>query len=133
MNIGIIEYSKYEERVLLNQHFVIENLFRIVQEDRTYRNFRVVDKAGKLLLTTDFRESDQGAEYLNMAKIQKDVEQVGTTYDAFKTPSTTYKYKTTWKVNGGICKGKKDAFQYAEQINNKARLLLEKYVSRQES
>ncbi|MBX2948064.1 MAG: hypothetical protein KF704_02200 [Crocinitomicaceae bacterium] len=128
MNIGIITYTKYEERVLLNEHFVIDDLLRIVQEDETYRRFRVVDGKGNLLVSTDYRDTGQGAEYLNMARLEKDVETVGTTYDAYKMPSTTHKYKTSWKVNGGICKGKRDAHQYAERINRKARLILERYI-----
>lgn len=130
MNIGIITYIRYEERVLLNKHFVIEDLFAIVQDDKEYRKFQVVDKKENLLLSTDYSEVEQGAEYLNMARLEKHVEILSTTYDAYKTPSTTHKYKTTWMVNSGICKGKKDAQDYAERINRKARITLEKYIEK---
>lgn len=130
MNIGIIEYSEYEERVPLNQHFVIDNLFRIVQEDETYRAFHIVDGEDNVLLSTVYDEAKKNIEFLYMAKIEKDVELIGTDYYAFRTPSTKHKYKTTWKVNGGICRGKKDAEQYAERINSKARLLIEKYLTK---
>lgn len=128
MNIGIITYNKYEERVILNEHFVIDDLFSIVQHDTEYRRFQVVDGRENLVLTTDFRESGCGAEYLTMAKLERSDELIGTEYNGFKTPSTTHKYKTVWKVNGGICKGKWDAHQYAERINGKARLILERYI-----
>lgn len=128
MNIAIITYTKYEERVLMDQHFVIDDLLRIVQEDETYRRFQVVDGKGNLLLSTDYRDTGQGAEYLNMARLERNDELIGTEYNAFKTPSTKHRYKTTWKVNGGICKGKRDAHQYAERINRKARLILERYI-----
>lgn len=129
MNIGIITYIKYEERVLLNEHFVIEDLFAIVQHDREYRKFQVVDGNGKLLLSTNYLETEQGAEYLNMARIEKEFDLIGTDYNAFRTPSTKYKYKTTWLVNRGICRGKKDAEQYAWRINQRARAVLETYVA----
>lgn len=132
MNIGIITYTKYEERVLLNEHFAIDDLFSIVQHDGEYRKFQVVDGKENLLVSTDYQESKQGAEYLNMARLEKDVEIVGTTYNAYKTPSTVHKYKTTWTVNRGICKGKRDAEQYAERLNRKARLILERYVKKTE-
>lgn len=129
MNIGVITYVKYDERVLLNEHFVIDDLFAIVQHEYEYLKFQVVDGKGNLLVSTDHRETEQGAEYLNMARIVKDVEIVGTTYDAYKTLSTTHKYKTTWTVNHGKCRGKRDAEEYAKRINRKARSILEKYVA----
>lgn len=130
MNIGIIEYCEYEERVLLNQHFVIDNLFRIVQEDETYRAFHIVDDEDNVLLSTVYDEAKKNIEFLYMAKIEKDVELIGTDYYAFRMPSTIHKYKTTWKVNGGICNGKRHAMLCAEHINSKARFLIEKYVQR---
>lgn len=130
MNIGIITYTKYEERVLLNEHFSIDDLFAIVQHDTGYRMFQVVDGRENLLLTTDFRESECGAQFLNMARLERTDELLSTEYNAFKTPSTTHRYKTVWKVNGGICKGKRDAHKYAERINRKARLILERYIGK---
>lgn len=84
MNIGIIEYSEYKERVILNQHFVIDDLFRIVQEDKTYRDFHIVDCEDNVLLSTIYDEDKKSIEFLCMAKIGKDVELIGTDYYAFR-------------------------------------------------
>ena len=133
MNIGIVIYTKYEERVLLNEHFVIEDLFAIVQHDREYREFQIVDGKGQLLLSTDYRENEQEVEHLIMARIEKEYDVIGIEYYAFRRPSTKRKYKVTWKVNGGICRGKKDAEQYAGRMNGRARLILERYIERKGS
>lgn len=129
MKIGIITYTNYEERVLLNQYFVIEDLFAIVQHDRSYRRFQVVDGQEKVLLSTDYQDTELGAGYIELPRIEKSIEQIGTDYDAFRTPSTKHKYATTWKVNGGICTSKKHAYGYADMLKRRARFSLERYIS----
>lgn len=130
MNIGIITYAKYEERVLMDEHFVFDVLLSIVQHDKDYRKFQVVEAKGNVLLSTSGMDNEQGATPLIIAKIEKEVEQVGMVYDGYKTPSTTFKYRTTWKVNGGICKGKKDAVEYADRLNRRAKALLERFIEK---
>lgn len=112
----------------MDTNFRVDNLFDIKQNDKTYLNFKIEDSKGKILLSTNFEDSDRGAEYLGLPKIEKDVELIGTVYDAFKSPSTKHKYKTTWKVNGGICKNRRHAYDYADVLKQRARLLLEKYI-----
>lgn len=130
MNIGIITYSNYDERVLMDHHFVIDNLFYIVQNDVSYRAFKIEDNKGKIVLSTDYRDTQQGAGYLNLPIIKKDMELIGTVYNAYMTPSTKCKYKTKWTVNSGVCKNKKHTHGYADMLKKRARLLLEKYIER---
>jgi hypothetical protein len=128
MNIGIIKYRKYEERVLLDTSFVTVDLLKIILSDKDYIKFQIVDEIENLLLSTDFSETGKDVAYLNVAKVKRVEEILGTTYNAYKTPAYSYKTKVRWTVNGGICKTKKQVQGYADKINLKARLLIEKFV-----
>lgn len=130
MNIGIITYRKYEERVLLNRHFSTDGLFIIILNDPEYRKFQVVDGQERLLLSTDYSETGNGAEYISVAKVERVVEITGTTYDAYRTPSTVHRTKVTWKVGSGIHKTKKDAEAHVAEANRRAREVIERLVDR---
>lgn len=128
MKIGIIKYRKYEERVLLGEHFIIDDLFNIILNDPDYVKFQIVDEKENLILSTQYNETGESVAYLGVFKVKREEEILGTTYDAYKTPSLVHKIKVTWKVDGGICKTKKEAHRYADKLNRKARLLIEKFV-----
>jgi hypothetical protein len=128
MKTGIITYRKYEERVTLNAHFITTDLFNIILNDTYYVKFQIVDEKENLLLSTDWKEAGESVSYLKVVKVERDVEILGTTYNAYNTPSLTYKTKVTWIVDGGRCKTKKEAHRYADKINLKASRLIEKFI-----
>lgn len=128
MKIGIITYRKDEERVTLNEHFVIDDLFNIILNNSDFVKFQIVDRNGSLFLSTQYNETRKGVEYLEVVQVKRDEEILWTVYNAYKTPSLVHKTKVTWTVNGGIIKTKKEAQKYADRINGKARLLLEKFI-----
>lgn len=128
MKIGIIKYRKYEERVLLDTSFVTDGLIKIILTDKDYLKFQIIGENEELLLSTDFSETGKDVAYLNVVKVRRDEEILGTTYNAYKTPQFSYKTKVTWTVDGGICKRKKQAQEYADKINDKARRLIEKFI-----
>ncbi|PWN64117.1 hypothetical protein [Chryseobacterium viscerum] len=128
MKIGIITYKKYEELVTLNEHLVINDLFNIILNDSDFVKFQILDRNGNLFLSTHYGETGKGIEYLEVLQVKRDEEILWTIYDAYKTPSLVHKTKVTWKVNGGICKTKKEALKYVDRINHKAKLLIEKFV-----
>ncbi|UKB78563.1 hypothetical protein [Chryseobacterium sp. MEBOG07] len=131
MKIGIIKYRKYEERVLLNEHFIIDDLFKIILSDRDFEKFQIIDQSGNLLLSTQFNETGKAVEYLTILQVKRDEEILGTTFNIYNNPQFTYKTKVTWTVNGGIYKTKKKAQKYADRINHKAKLLIVKLIDRQ--
>ncbi|WP_316795533.1 hypothetical protein [Pedobacter agri] len=128
MNIGIITYKKYEERVFLNEHFKTNDLFRVICDDPDYVTFQIVDESETLLLSTHFPETGENVAFLKIVQVKREVEILGKTYNAYYTPQLTYKTKVSWKVDGGICQSKKEAHDYARHINAKAKLLIEKCV-----
>lgn len=130
MKTGIITYRKYEERVKLDAHFITADLFNIILNDADYVKFQIVDEKENLLLSTLYSETGKNVEYLNVVQVQREEEILGTTYNAYNNPQFTYKTKVTWKVGCGICKTKKEAQQYADRINAKAKLLIEKIINR---
>jgi len=128
MNIGIITYKKYEERVLLGEHFKTADLFRIIWNDPDYVKFQIVDESETLLLSTHYPETGENVAFLKVVQVKREVEILRTTYNAYYTPQLTYKTKVLWKVDGGTCQSKKEAHDYAGHINSKAKLLIEKLV-----
>ncbi len=128
MKIGVIKYRQFEERVLLDEHFVIDELFKIILEDEDFKWFNIVDEKDNVLLTTWFPDTKNDAEFIQVVSVKKDVEILGTTYNAYNTPSLTHRTKTTWKVGSYTYKRKKDAQEYADRTNRSARFAIEKYV-----
>lgn len=121
MKIGLIKYREYEERVLLNKHFVIDDLFKIILEDKDFKWFNILDEKGNILISTWYPDTKKGAEFIQVLKIKKEVEILGTTYNAYNIPSLTHRTKTTWKAGSNTYKRKKDAQVYVDQTNRKAR------------
>lgn len=128
MKIGIITYKKFAERVLLDCTFIIDDLFSIMLSDSDYVKFQIVDEKENLLLSTHYPDTQVKAEYIQVLRVKREVEILGTTYDAYKTPSLVHKTKVTWKTTHGSFKTRKEAQKYADRMNLKARLSIEKFI-----
>jgi len=130
MNIGIITYKKYEERVLMNWNFHMKELFRILLEDKDFVRFEIFDKAQNLLLSTYYPNVEQQGVHIKVVKVEKEQEITGTTYDAYRTPSTIHRIKVRWNVDGARFRIKKKALEYAEEQNRKTALKIEQFIDR---
>ncbi|MCT2561848.1 hypothetical protein [Chryseobacterium herbae] len=133
MKIGVIKYRKYEERVTLNEHFIIDDLFNIIINDKDYVKFQIIDTNGNLLLSTHYDEAGATIEYLKVVKVKREEEILGTTYNAFNIPQFVYKTRVTWIVKGGSFKTKKEAQKYVDRTNTRAKGLIEKVIARKSS
>ncbi|WP_268849157.1 hypothetical protein [Flavobacterium aestivum] len=130
MNIGIITYRDYDERILLNWNFNILELFNIILIDKDFVRFEIFDKNNNLLLSTHYPDVEQKGVYIKVVKIEKEKEITGITYDAFRTPSTIRRIKVRWNVNGRRFRTKKIALDYVYWENRKASLKIESFVDR---
>ena len=119
MNIGVITYKKYDENVLLNAHFNIDELFNIILHDKDFVRFEIFDNDKKLLASTYYPNVDGKGLYIHPVKVFKDEELKWTDYNGYRNPSTIRHYKVTWKVDGAVFKTKKKATVYAEISNEK--------------
>jgi hypothetical protein len=130
MKTGVIKYQQYEENVLLNEHFSVDELFKIVTQDRDFIKFTVFDEKKEMIISTDFRDTSVGAKYIFVLPndVKKHVDILGTTYDAYKTPQYTHRTKTSWKVGSYPFKTRKSAHLFIETTNNRARKVLEDLV-----
>jgi hypothetical protein len=129
MNIGVITYKQYDENVLLDKNFMITELFNIILNDSDFVRFEIFDKNGKLMLSTYYRDVELQRIYLNPVKVKKDVEVTGITYDAYCTPSTIRRIKVRWIVDGAPFRVKKGAVEYADRVNRRETLKIEKFIN----
>lgn len=129
MKIGIIKYRKYDEWVLLGQHFIIDDLINIILNDADYVKFQIVDGKENVLLSTHYPDTGNAVEYIEVLKVKREVEILSTTYNAYKTPSLVHKTKVTWITAHGGFKTKKKAQKYADTINHTARFSIEKFIT----
>jgi hypothetical protein len=130
MNIGVITYRNYDERLLLNWNFNLLELFSIILNDKDFVRFEIFDKNNNLLLSTHYPDVEQRGVYIKVVKIEKEKEITGITYDAFRTPSTIRRIKVRWNVNGAKFRIKKRAIEYVYWQNRKAGLQVEQFVDR---
>lgn len=130
MNIGTITYSKYDERVLLNWNFNSAELFRIMLGDRDFVRFDIFDRENSLLLSTHYPDVEHEGVHIKVVQAVKEQEITGTTYDAYRTPSTVHRIKVRWNVNGARFRTKKKALEYADSENRKTALKIEQFVDR---
>nr|WP_315242524.1 hypothetical protein [uncultured Flavobacterium sp.] len=130
MNIGIITYKNYEERLLLNWNFNLLELFSIILNDKDFVRFEIFERNNNLLLSTDYPHVEQKGVYIKVVKMEKEKEITGITYDAFRTPSTIRRIKVRWNVNGAKFRIKKRALEYVYWENRKAGLKIESFVDR---
>lgn len=130
MNIGTITYSKYDEKVLLNRYFNSAELFKIILNDRDFVRFEIFDRENNLLLSTHYPNVEHKGICIKVVKVKKEEEITGTTYDAYRTPSTIHRIKVRWNVNGARFRTKKKAIEYADSENRKTALKIERFVDR---
>jgi hypothetical protein len=130
MNIGIITYKNYEERLLLNWNLNLLELTHIILNDKDFVRFEILDKNNSLLLSTHYPDVEQKGVYAEFVKMEKEKEITGITYDAFRTPSTMHRIKVRWNVNGAKFRIKKRALEYVYWKNRKAGLKIESFIDR---
>ena len=130
MNIGIITYKNYDERLLLNWNFNLLELIHIILNDKDFVHFEILDKNNSLLLSTHYPDVKQKGVYVEVVKMKKEKEITGITYDAYRTPSTIRRIKVRWNVNGAKFRIKKRALEYVYWENRKAGLKIESFVDR---
>ena len=131
MNIGIITYRDYDERILLNWNFHLLELFNIILNDKDFVRFEILDRNNNLLLSTYYAHTEQNeVMYISVVKMVKEKEITGITYDAFRTPSTMRRIKVRWNVNGAKFRIKKRALEYVYWQNRKTGLKIESFVDR---
>ena len=130
MNIGIITYKNYDERLLLNWNFNLLELIHIILNDKDFVHFEILDKNNSLLLSTHYPDVKQKGVYVEVVKMKKEKEITGITYDAYRTPSTIRRIKVRWNVNGTKFRIKKRALEYVYWQNRKAGLKIESFVDR---
>ena len=131
MNIGIITYRDYDERIILNWNFHLLELFNIILNDKDFVRFEILDRNNNLLLSTYYPDTEQNeVVYISVVKMVKEKEITGITYDAFRTPSTMRRIKVHWNVNGAKFRIKKRALEYVFWQNRKAGLKIESFVDR---
>jgi len=130
MNIGVITYKRYDERILLNWNFNLLELFSIILNDKDFVRFEIFDKNNNLLLSTHYPDVEHKGVYIKVVKIEKEKEITGITYDAFRTPSTVRRIKVRWNVNGTKFRIKKRALEYVYWQNRRAGLQIESFVDR---
>jgi len=134
MKIGVIKYRKYEERVLLNQFFRIDDLFRIILEDKDFVWFNIIDEKEKVVCSTWYADTKHGARFVEVVneKVRKEVEILGTTYNAYNDPPLTHRTKTTWKVGTIPFRTRKKAREYIEQTNRRAKYAIEREIAKKD-
>lgn len=110
VKIGAIIYKNesQNEMVLLDHYFQVEDLFKILDNDKDVVKFQVEVNPGDIYT------------FKGTTTVEKNVEIIGTTYNAFAENPYQYKTKTTWNLsNGGYCLKKKDALKAAERQTQK--------------
>lgn len=130
MNIGTITYKKYDENVLLNSSFDTVELLAIILNDKDFVRFEIFDRDSNLLLSTHYPHVENDGIYIKVVKVEKEEEITGTTYDAYRTPSTIHRIKVRWNVNGARFRTKKKALEHVNNQNRKTALKIEQFVDR---
>ncbi|WP_333889363.1 hypothetical protein, partial [Sphingobacterium siyangense] len=97
-NIGVLTFRKFDENVLLNSHFAIAELLKIILYDLDFVRFEIFDKNKKLLLTTNRFEEEPDVVIIQPAKVERDEEIKWTNFNAYRTPMYIYGKKIEWVV-----------------------------------
>lgn len=129
-NIAVLAFRKFDENVLLNSHFDIAELLKIILYDLDFVRFEIFDKNRKLLLTTNQFEEEPDVVIIQPAKVERDEEIKWTNFNAYGTPMYIYGKKIKWKVDGRIFKTKKSAKVFAELTNSDVAAIIEKFIDR---
>ncbi|RKT01763.1 hypothetical protein [Chryseobacterium defluvii] len=130
MNIGIITYKNYDENVLLNAHFNIDELFKIILFDKDFVKFEIFDTNKKLLASTYYPQIEGKGFFIDPVKVEREEEIKWIDYYAFRSPSTIRHTKVTWKVKGEVFRTKKKADECAKVWNKRASYFIEHLIDR---
>lgn len=95
--IGVITYTKHQERVLLNESFVIANLITIIETDPTFEEFEIFD-GDKRILYADYEEQDELNKYFNLDR--KHYTEISEEETRKEIEALTKKNKIEWNVDG---------------------------------
>ncbi|WP_312338142.1 hypothetical protein [Sphingobacterium sp.] len=129
-NIGVLTFRKFDENVLLNSCFNIEELFKIILHDLDFVRFEIFDKNKKLLLTTNRFEEEPDVVIIQPVKVERDEEIKWTNFNAYRTPMYIYGKKIEWVVNSYRFRTKKSAVDFAESTNKSIVSTIEKFIDR---
>lgn len=129
-NIGILTFRKFDENILLNARFDLDELFKIMLNDVDFVRFEIFDKNKKLLLTTELYENDPHVIIIRPAKVERDENIKWINFDAYRTPMYRYGKNIEWKANGRIFRTKKEATVFAELTNKNLAAVIEKFIDR---
>jgi len=131
MNIGVITYKKYDENVLLNAHFNVDELFRIILHDKDFEKFEVFDSNKKLLASTYYPDVEKGKGFhILLFKVEREESIKWIDYYAFRTPSTIRHAKVIWKVSGAVFRTRKKANEFVQSSNDRVATRLEGFIDR---
>jgi hypothetical protein len=130
MNIGKITYREYDENVIMNRNFITAKLFDIILNDSDFVSFEIFDRNNNLLLSTYYPNVEKQGIYIKVVRVEKEQEITGTTYDAYRTPSTVHRIKVRWNVDGARFRIKKLAVKYSEGINRRESLKMEEFINK---
>ncbi|MGK6342482.1 hypothetical protein ACMGDK_09600 [Chryseobacterium sp. DT-3] len=131
MNIGVITYKQYDENVLLNAHFNLDELFRIILHDKEFIKFEIFDRERKLLASTYYPDVEKGKGFhILLFKVEREEEIKWIDYYAFRTPSTIRHTTVRWKVRGADLGTKKKATEFVNSSNNRVAGKLEEFIDR---
>lgn len=130
MNIGVITYKKYDENVLLNALFNIDELFNIILNDKDFVKFEIFDRDKKLLVSTHFPDIKGKGLFIHPVKVEREEDIKWIDYYAYRTPSTVRHKKVRWNVSGARFKTRKKAIEYATNVNNRITREIEPLIDR---
>lgn len=129
-NIGILTFKRFDENVLLNSTFSIDELFKIMLYDEDFVRFEIFNRDKKLLLTTNLNDQTADVIIVRPAKVGREEEIIWTNFNAYRNPMYIYGKKVEWRVNDRIFRTKKSAVAYAELINRNIATIINTFVDR---
>lgn len=129
-NIGVLIFRKFDENVLLNSSFDIQELLKIILDDKDFVRFEIFSSDQKLLLTTELFYQDPDVIIIRPAKVEREEEIRWTNFDAYRTPMYIYGKKIEWIVNDRRFRTKKSARAYADHTNKNITGIIERFIDR---
>ena len=129
-NTGILTFKRFDENVLLNSTFNIDELFKIMLYDEDFVRFEIFNRDKKLLLTTNLNDQTADVIIVRPAKVGREEEIIWTNFNAYRNPMYIYGKKVEWRVNDRIFRTKKSAVAYAELINRNIATIINTFVDR---
>lgn len=127
-NIGILTFKRFDENVLLNSTFNIDELFKIMLYDEDFVRFEIFNRDKKLLLTTNLNDQTADIIIVRPAKVGREEEIIWTNFNAYRNPMYIYGKKVEWRVNDRTFRTKKSAVAYAELINRNIATIINTFV-----